>query len=106
VGSEQWRVGISIPLRTPLDYDPDALGVGWVTNWHAYVDRSVPTGVEFAQMVRMKGCQLSLDLESLTSLADAKIPSATPTPVSTEDLTQFVIDLQQDTTLNITSQIP
>ncbi len=76
VSSERWRVGISIPLRTPLDYDLDALGVGWVMNWHAYAAPPVPAGVEFAQMVRMKGGKLSLDAATITAIAAAN-PGAT-----------------------------
>ena len=42
VSGNRWRVGISIPLRTPLDYDLEALGVGWVMNWRAYANPPVP----------------------------------------------------------------
>lgn len=68
---ERWRIGISLPIGSPLDYDLDALGVGWVMNWRAYAEPPVPAGVEFAQMVRMKGGKLSLDPATITSIAAA-----------------------------------
>jgi hypothetical protein len=69
--SARWRVGVSIPTGSPRDYDLDALGVGWVMNWRAYAAPPVPAGVEFAQMVRMKGGQLSHDAATLTAIAAA-----------------------------------
>ncbi len=71
MSDSRWRVGVSVPMGAPSDYDLDALGVGWVMNWRAYAAPPVPGGVDFAQMVRMKGGQLSLDAGTITAIASA-----------------------------------
>jgi hypothetical protein len=64
-----------VPIGAPRDYDLNALSVGWVMNWRAYAAPPVPAGVDFAQMVRMKGGALSHDPATLTAIAGAN-PSA------------------------------
>ena len=66
-----FRFGISVPARSPLDYDLAALGVGWVMNWNAYAAPPVPPGVEFVQTVRVKGGVLDPAAGTLTAVAAA-----------------------------------
>ncbi|MEA3396889.1 MAG: hypothetical protein U9R05_05450 [Chloroflexota bacterium] len=68
---ERFRLGISVPARSPQDYDLAALGVGWVMNWNAYAAPPVPPGVDFAQTVRVKDGVLTPDAAELTAVAAA-----------------------------------
>jgi hypothetical protein len=68
---ERFRLGISVPTDTPLDYDLAALGVGWVMNWRVYVLPPVPQGVEFFQTVRVREEGLFPDGATLTAAAAA-----------------------------------
>jgi len=68
---ERFRLGISVPVRSPQDYDLAALGVGWVMNWNAYAAPPVPPGVDFAQTVRVMGGMLTPDAGTLTAIAAA-----------------------------------
>ncbi len=68
---ERFRLGISVPARSPQDYDLAALGVGWVMNWNAYATPPVPPGVDFAQTVRVMGGVLTPDAGTLTAVAQA-----------------------------------
>jgi hypothetical protein len=53
-------------------YDLRTLGVGWVMDWSVRVTTALPSGVDFAQTVRMKGRVLTPDAATLTSVAAAR----------------------------------
>ncbi len=74
--SELWRLGVSVPVEFPHNYNLAALRVGWVMNWNAYPEPPVPAGVKFAQTVRLKGGVLRPNAAALTAYAAAN-PGAT-----------------------------
>jgi len=51
---ERFAVGVPIP---PPDVYPDfeTLGMGWYLDWQTHLQPSRPGGIEYAQMVRLKG---------------------------------------------------
>jgi len=68
--SIQQRFGVGVPLPPP-DRHPGfaSLGVGWYLDWHAQMNPSPPTGVEYVQMVRLMGNRIKPEIEIIQSIA-------------------------------------
>lgn len=65
------RVGFGLALGPAERFDLPSLQAGWYLDWTARKDPPRPGGVEYVQMVRLKGGKLSPDASSLQEIARA-----------------------------------
>jgi hypothetical protein len=65
----RWGVGVAIGPISRYNIDP--LRLGWYLDWRARPDPSRPGGLEYVQMVRLKGGVLQPNAETLAAIARA-----------------------------------
>jgi hypothetical protein len=65
----RWGVGVAIGPISRYNIDP--LRLGWYLDWRARADPPRPGGLEYVQMVRLKGGVLRPDAETLAAIARA-----------------------------------
>lgn len=65
----RWGVGVAIGPISRYNIDP--LRLGWYLDWQARADPPRPGGLEYVQMVRLKGGVLRPDAETLAAIARA-----------------------------------
>jgi hypothetical protein len=65
----RWGVGVAIGPISRYNIDP--LRLGWYLDWRARADPPRPGGLEYVQMVRLKGGVLRPDAEALAAIARA-----------------------------------
>jgi hypothetical protein len=65
----RWGVGVAIGPISRYNIDP--LRLGWCLDWRARADPPRPGGLEYVQMVRLKGGVLRPDAETLAAIARA-----------------------------------
>lgn len=64
------RFCVGVPIPPPTRYAAfDQLGVGWYLDWQTQLHPSQPNGIEYAQMVRLKGATFQPALEELKTIA-------------------------------------
>jgi hypothetical protein len=68
---ERFRLGVSMPMGATQRYDLHALGIGWVMDWRTRTSPDLPSGVAYAQTVRMSEGELVPDAEVLMVIAAA-----------------------------------
>jgi hypothetical protein len=68
-GRPRWGVGVSTGSITRYDVEP--LRLGWYADWNTKLDPPRPGGIEYAQMVRLKGGVLNPDPETIAAAAQA-----------------------------------
>lgn len=69
---EQFRLGVSLPYGAQRDYGLSALHVGWVMDWAVRAQPLLPSGVDYAQTVRMREGVLKPGVETLTAVASSR----------------------------------
>jgi hypothetical protein len=69
-GRPRWGVG-AMPRSVITQYDIAPLHLGWYLDWNMNPDPLQPGGVEYAQMVRLKGGTLNASPETLTAAAQS-----------------------------------
>lgn len=69
---ERFRLGVSLPTWRGNPDTLRALQVGWVMDWRARGSTLYGEAVDYAQTVRMGGGQLSLDAETIATIAAAR----------------------------------
>ena len=65
----RWGVGVAIGPISRYNIDP--LRLGWYLDWRARADPPRPGGLEYVQMIRLKGGVLRPDAETLAAIARA-----------------------------------
>jgi len=68
-GRFRWGVGVAIGPISRYNIDP--LRLGWYLDWRARADPPRPGGLEYVQMVRLKGGVLQPNAETLAAIARA-----------------------------------
>lgn len=68
-GRPRWGVGVSSGSISRYDVEP--LRLGWYVNWKAQPDPPRPGGIEYVQMIRLKGNKLQPDAEGIAAIAQA-----------------------------------
>jgi hypothetical protein len=68
-GHPRWGIGVSTGPITRYDVAP--LRLGWYLNWRATAEPARPGGVDYAQMVRVKGGTLRPETEMIATIAQA-----------------------------------
>jgi hypothetical protein len=63
------RFGCGLALGPAESFDLAALGAGWYVDWAARPDPARPGGMEYVQMVRLKGRILSPNPDALATIA-------------------------------------
>lgn len=64
-----FRLGVSLPHGVNRNYSLETLGVGWVMDWNARSDASLPSGIEYMQTVNMLNGNLLPEVSTLTAIA-------------------------------------
>jgi len=66
------RFGVGVAISSLEGLDPTGrLGAGWYLNWRTELHPPRPKGMEFAQMIRLRGGGYNPDLTTIGAVADA-----------------------------------
>ncbi len=69
-GNARSRFGFGVALEPVSQYDVSALGAGWYLSWQVEVAPERPAGLEFVQMVRVRGKKFRPDRKTIAEAAE------------------------------------